>query len=102
MAIDGIRAGLAPEVVTGATPTTPAGPAGRGDFADALLDAIGDVRARESEATQAADRFARGEPGQGIHETMIATEKANVALRFTVSVKNKILEAYRDLMNTPV
>ena len=33
---------------------------------------------------------------------MIATEKANVALRFATTLKNKAVEAYRELMNTQV
>ena len=33
---------------------------------------------------------------------MIAAEKANITVRYAVTLKNRVLEAYRDLMNTPL
>lgn len=68
------------------------------DFGDALADA----RELETKATNQADKFANGDPGVGIHEVMIASEKANIALRFATTLKNKAVEAYRELMNTQV
>ena len=35
-------------------------------------------------------------------EQRIAAEKAAIGLRYAVTLKNKVLEAYRELMNTPV
>ena len=63
---------------------------------------LSDARAAEAEATTGAERFAKGDPTMGIHEVMIATEKANIAIRYATTVKNKALEAYRELMNTQV
>lgn len=71
---------------------------GPGDFGKILTEA----RGLENQATQAADRFAAGDSSMGIHETMIATEKANIALRYAATLKNKVLEAYRELMQTQV
>ena len=72
------------------------------DFADALSSAIGNAGDSERAATEAADRFAAGDPSIGIHEVMIASEKASVSLRFATTVKNQALAAYRELMNTPI
>jgi flagellar hook-basal body complex protein FliE len=72
------------------------------DFASALSDAIDNAGASERAASQAADRFAAGDPEIGIHEVMIASEKASVSLRFATTVKNQALAAYRELMNTPI
>jgi flagellar hook-basal body complex protein FliE len=72
------------------------------DFADALSSAIGNAGDQERAATEAADRFAAGDPNIGIHEVMIASEKASVSLRFATTVKNQALAAYRELMNTPI
>ena len=69
-----------------------------GSFAKALLDA----RGLEQKATEAASRFAEADPAMGIHEVMIATEKASVAVHYATTLKNRVVEAYRDLMNTPV
>ncbi len=77
-------------------------PARGGGFADTLLDAVSQARALEGRATDASARFADGDPAVGIHEVVIAAEEANVAVRFATTMKNKVLEAYRELMNTPV
>jgi len=72
------------------------------DFASTLADAIGNAGDAERAATEAADRFAAGDPEMGIHEVMIASEKASISLRFATTVKNQALAAYRELMNTPI
>jgi flagellar hook-basal body complex protein FliE len=69
-----------------------------GSFAKVLQDAHG----AEKSATTAAEQFAKGDSGMGIHEVMIASEKANIELRYATTLKNKALEAYRELMNTQV
>ena len=63
---------------------------------------LSDARTSENEATTAMERFAKGDPTQGIHEVMIASEKANIQIRYATTLKNKALEAYRELMNTQV
>ena len=77
---------------------SPAKPDLAGSFGKALQDA----HAAEHTATEAAEKFAKGDPGMGIHEVVIASEKANVSLRYATTLKNKLLDAYRELMNTPV
>lgn len=81
-------------------------PAGRvapgGDFAQVLTDAIGQARTEERKAVEASSGFAAGDPSIGIHEVMIASEKASVSVRYATTLKNKLLESYRELMNTAV
>jgi flagellar hook-basal body complex protein FliE len=72
------------------------------DFAGTLADAISAAGDQERTATEAADRFAAGDPTMGIHEVMIQAEKASVSLRFATTVKNQAIAAYRELMNTPI
>ncbi len=74
----------------------------RDDFGDLLLSSVEDARAAESHADDLGARFADGDPTVGIHEVMIATERAGVSLRYAVTLKNKAIEAYRELMNTPL
>jgi flagellar hook-basal body complex protein FliE len=71
-------------------------------FGDTLLGALESAHHNEQAASGAAERFAAGDPSVGIHETLIAAEKANISVRFAVTLKNKVIEAYRELMNTPV
>ena len=76
--------------------------AGPADLAGSFAQALVEARAHEGEATAAAQRFAGGDPGVGVHEVMIATEKATLAVRYATTLKNKAVEAYRELMNTQV
>lgn len=64
--------------------------------------ALQDAKKLEGDATQMAEKFATGDPSVGIHEVMIASEKANIAIRYATTLKNRALEAYRELMNTGV
>jgi flagellar hook-basal body complex protein FliE len=75
---------------------------GKPDLAGSFGNALQEAHAAEHVATASAERFAKGDPGMGIHEVMIASEKANIAIRYATTLKNKALEAYRELMNTQV
>lgn len=77
-------------------------PAGKVDLAGSFSKALEEAHAAEHTATDAAERFAKGDPGMGIHEVVIAAEKSNIAVRYATTLKNKALEAYRELMNTQV
>jgi flagellar hook-basal body complex protein FliE len=86
-------------------PTTEIQPAnGKGgpDFGNALASALGEAGKAERAADDAAKRFAAGDPQLGIHEVMIASEKAQISVRYAVTLKNRLLEAYRELMNTQI
>jgi flagellar hook-basal body complex protein FliE len=72
------------------------------DFADAFADAINKASADDRIASEMEQNFAAGDPNVGIHEVVIASEKANLSLRYSVTLKNKLLEAYRDIMSTQV
>jgi flagellar hook-basal body complex protein FliE len=74
----------------------------RVDLGSTFGDLIAEARNRENVATEMAERFAAGDTSVGIHEVMIASEKANLALRFATTMKNKAIEAYRELINTQV
>ena len=43
-----------------------------------------------------------GDPGADLAKTMIAVQKADLALRTTVAVQNKLVGAYQDIMNMSV
>lgn len=68
-------------------------------FGSLLAQMVEDARRRDVEAQQRIEAFARGEEPGRIHEIMVAVTKAEIALRTVVSVRNKLLEAYRDLQH---
>jgi len=69
---------------------------------DAFSHALSEASNAEKTSTSQAERFAKGDPTMGIHEVMIASEKANIEIRYATTLKNKAIEAYRELMNTQV
>jgi len=72
------------------------------DLGEAFANALTEASNTEKTATHSAERFAKGDPTMGIHEVMIASEKANIEIRYATTLKNKAIEAYRELMNTQV
>ena len=100
MSIAPIQPPVAPEL--GAITGIEKQPRDKIDLAESFGKALSDAHAAEHNATDAAERFAKGDPGMGIHEVVIASEKANIAVRYATTLKNKAIEAYRELMNTQV
>jgi flagellar hook-basal body complex protein FliE len=86
--------------IEGGTANTPIAP--KADVGGAFGKALSEARELEASSTDAAQKFANGDQSIGIHEVMIQTEKANIAVRYATTLKNKALEAYRELMNTQV
>lgn len=85
-----------------ARPQVSQGPtqAGGDSFGNVLKDALSKAGEAERAAEVSATRFANGE--EGIHETILAQERAGIAVRYAVTMKNKALEAYREIMNTQI
>ena len=74
----------------------------RVELGEVFGDVLREAQSAEQAATQASEQFANGDANVGIHEVVIASEKANIAVRYLTTLKNKALEAYRDLMTTQV
>ena len=76
--------------------------AGKMDFAEVLkssLDGVARVQA-QSEAMQKA--FVLGDNSVSLSDTMIAMQKASINFQATVQVRNKVVQAYNDIMNMQV
>lgn len=63
------------------------------------LNKVNDVQKTSGELQQA---YERGEPGVDITDVMVASQKSSVAFEATLQVRNKLVEAYRDIMNMPI
>jgi flagellar hook-basal body complex protein FliE len=68
------------------------------DFAKFLNDALGQVNALQSNADTASMQLATGQV-QDLSTVMVALEKANLSMSLTVDVRNKMLDAYHQVMN---
>ena len=67
------------------------------DFAKFLNDALGQVDALQTKADAASLQLATGKV-QDLSEVMVALEKASLSLSLTVSVRDKVLDAYNQVM----
>ena len=98
MAIPAI--GHAPAITPGVSPSSkPAGAPASG-FGDTLTDLIGSVDATASDANAAVGRMLDGTGD--VHEAVIAMQKADTMLQLTVQIRNKIVQAYQDIMRMPM
>lgn len=70
-------------------------------FSDTLTDILKETNSLQLKADGAAKDFAAGR-SKDIHDVMIAMEKAEIALRQVTAVRNKLIEAYQEMMRMPV
>ena len=89
--------GTSPTMPTG---TPAAGNAG-GGFGQALTDAISNISESQNAADNASVRMAAGDPID-LHEVMLARETASLQFQLAVQVRNKLVEAYQDVMRMQV
>ena len=71
-------------------------------FAKLLKQGIDSVNAAQSKSTDLATKFERGVPGGELPQVMLEMQKANVSFRALTEVRNKFVEAYREIMNMPL
>ncbi len=62
---------------------------------------LGAVNAAQNEAGAASAAYERGDTSD-IAGVMLARQKSSIAFEATLQVRNKLLSAYRDIMNMPV
>lgn len=73
----------------------------KGDFSNVLKSAMGEVGELQSQANQAMQQLV-GEGKGDLQETMIALEKADVSFRLMMQIRNKVLDAYQEIMRMQV
>ena len=71
-------------------------------FTDTLRGALSSVnQAQQTSGTLARD-FELGVPGADLAKVMIASQQSQIAFRATVEVRNRLVQAYQDVMNMPL
>jgi flagellar hook-basal body complex protein FliE len=70
-------------------------------FADTLNEAINSVNSLQQDSDKAIQNLATGRTDD-VASVMIATEKADIALKLMVQVRNKIIDAYQEVMKMQV
>ncbi|PAQ15878.1 flagellar hook-basal body complex protein FliE [Bacillaceae bacterium SAOS 7] len=67
------------------------------NFASTLKNSINELNKVETKSTQMTDKLIRGE-NVDLHQVLIASQKASVSMQFTMEVRNKVVEAYQEIM----
>jgi flagellar hook-basal body complex protein FliE len=84
-----------------ATPSLQANPTSN-NFGDMLSDAINTVNNMQHDSKHKQMAFEMGDKSLSLADVMVAKEKAGIAFEATLQVRNKVLEAYKQIMNMPV
>jgi flagellar hook-basal body complex protein FliE len=71
-------------------------------FGTVLQQAMNQVNDLTQSADSLKTRYEMGDPNVSLGEVMIATQKSNLGLEATIRVRNKVVQAYQDIMNMPV
>ncbi len=88
----GAAADKRPETVTHET----------GGFADLLQSSIDAVNRAQNTATDMAAALERGEKSVTLPEVMIAMQKASLSFQAMTGVRNRLVNAYQEVMNMPI
>lgn len=76
--------------------------AGQGGFAAELRASVQRINELQQTASNKAIALQSGAPGVELSDVMVDMQKASVALQMGVQVRNRLLTAYKDVMNMQV
>lgn len=93
------RAGLRPD---GQPLRAAAKAADGGGFQAAMTQALKGVSAQQNEAQRLQREVQLDNPAVSIEETMVAMQKAQIGFQSVISVRNRMVQAYTEIMNMQV
>ena len=96
------RGGAAPPACARGGPSAARGAAGARGFAQTLNNAIDSVSRAQNTSGALQQAFEMGDPRADLARVMVAMQQSQVAFRATVEVRNRLVQAYQDVMNMPV
>lgn len=71
-------------------------------FSETLQNALKRVNDVQIESRRTSEAFEMGDPSVDLVKVMIASQQSQLALRATVEVRNRMVQAYQDVMNMPL
>jgi flagellar hook-basal body complex protein FliE len=81
---------------------TPGVPAAGGNFGQVLAQSISKVNETQAAATNMITEFQTGAGTASVAEVMVAMQKASLSFTAMTQVRNKLVEAYQEIMNMPI
>lgn len=89
------------EAASGAREAAPAEPPAE-PFATLLSRSIDQLAENQQTASDLRDAFSRGDPDVDLASVMIAGQKARVSFEAALQVRNRLVEAYREIQNMSI
>lgn len=83
-------------------PPSPSAGADQPDFGHLLEKAVDRVNESQQHVSGLKKDFQLGKDGVDIAEVMIASQKANIEFQMMMNVRNKLINAYKDVMNMQI
>jgi flagellar hook-basal body complex protein FliE len=71
-------------------------------FGDMLSQAVDKVNDLQSTTGEMRTAYERGDPNVDITQVMVASQKSSVAFEGLGQVRNRVVQAYEDIMNMPI
>lgn len=86
------------------SPVKPPAEAAQGPngFANVLQQSLDSVNRQQAESTRLQEAFQRDDPGVNLAQVMVSMQKASIGFEATVQVRNRLLQAYQEIMNMQV
>ncbi|MCF6283049.1 MAG: flagellar hook-basal body complex protein FliE [Candidatus Polarisedimenticolaceae bacterium] len=72
------------------------------DFGQMLKNSIENVNELQKNSAAMSRSFELGEDNVDLAQVMIASQKSNISFQAMVQVRNKLVDAYKDVMNMPI
>jgi flagellar hook-basal body complex protein FliE len=76
--------------------------AGKADFGTAMASALKQVSDSQNEATRMQNELQLDNPTVTLEQTMVQMQKAQVGFQAVISVRNRLVQSYTDIMNMQV
>jgi flagellar hook-basal body complex protein FliE len=72
------------------------------DFAALMKDSVGHIATMQNQATALANAYEAGDKSVDLTKVMLEVQKAGLAFRAMTEVRNKLVDAYQQVMNMSV
>jgi len=74
---------------------------GSSSFSEVLSNFFQDVNKLQVNASESVQKISTGEI-KDIHQVMVAMSEADVAFKLMMEIRNKLMQAYSEIMKTPL
>ncbi len=71
-------------------------------FSDVLFNSINSISQMQTQSKSQAEGYLSGVDGIGLNDVMVSMQKSSLALNLGVQARNKLVNAYQEIMNMPV